>query len=120
VLIGAGSGEILKLAAAAFAGPGRKVVIADPTFESIGRHATVSGAELIKVALTPDYRHDLPKMLSAAGDGSLVYVCNPNNPTASITPKAELRAFLARVPQRTMVLVDEAYHHMSRAVITRV
>jgi len=111
VLMGAGSGELLKLAAAAFTGPGRKVVIADPTFEAIGRHAGVSRAELIKVALTPDYRHDLAKMLSLAGDGGLIYVCNPNNPTASITPNAELRAFLARVPQHTMVLVDEAYHH---------
>jgi histidinol-phosphate aminotransferase len=43
----------------------------------------------------------------------MIYVCNPNNPTATLTPKAEVRAFLARVPRRTMVVVDEAYGHFA-------
>jgi histidinol-phosphate aminotransferase len=47
----------------------------------------------------------------AAVKGGLVYVCNPNNPTASITPKEEVRDFIARLPNDTMVLVDEAYYH---------
>jgi histidinol-phosphate aminotransferase len=47
----------------------------------------------------------------AAAKGGLVYICNPNNPTASITPKDEVRDFIARVPNDTMVLVDEAYFH---------
>jgi len=84
VLMGAGSGEILKLAAAAFTGPGKKLVMADPAFEAIGRHASVSGANVIKVPLTREYAHDLPKMSAAVGSGGLIYVCNPNNPTASI------------------------------------
>ena len=50
-------------------------------------------------------------MLAAATDAGLVYICNPNNPTASITPKDQVRTFLARVPRKTMVLIDEAYHH---------
>src|SRR5262249_25688917 len=54
--------------------------------------------------------HDLPKMGSVSGAG-FIYVCNPNNPTASLTPKHEVRAFLAKVPRDTVVLVDEAYHH---------
>jgi histidinol-phosphate aminotransferase len=111
ILLGAGSGEILKLAAVTFAGPGKKCVVADPTFESIAHHATVSHAQLEKVRLTADYSHDLVRMLDAAGDGGLIYLCNPNNPTASITPKSNVRAFLAKAPQQTMVLVDEAYHH---------
>jgi histidinol-phosphate aminotransferase len=49
-------------------------------------------------------------MLAAAMEG-LIYICNPNNPTASITPKDELRSFLANCPPQTMVLVDEAYYH---------
>src|SRR6185312_7417312 len=56
------------------------------------------------------YSHDLPKMLSAANEG-LIYICNPNNPTASITPKNELREFIAKTPAKTMILVDEAYYH---------
>ena len=111
IQLGAGSGEILKLAAVAFTSPSKKLVVADPTFEAIGRHASVSRAQIAKVRLAADYRHDLPKMLEASGDAGLVYICNPNNPTASITPKNEVRAFLAKVPRRTMVLVDEAYHH---------
>lgn len=117
VLLGDGSGEILKLCAATFTGREKKLVTANPTFESIARHAGVANAEIVKVDLTPDYRHDLAKMLaaangaSAAGSAGLVYICNPNNPTASITPKAEVSQFLAKLSPSTMVLVDEAYHH---------
>ena len=69
-----------------------------------------NGAEVVKVPLTGTFNHDLPKMMDAAKEG-LIYVCNPNNPTASITPKNELREFIATTPQQTMILVDEAYFH---------
>ena len=136
ILLGNGSGEILKLCAAAFTGslepgsnrpvellprsrggalpsfiPGRgKMIVADPTFEAILNHARVNQAEVLKVPLTSSFSHDLQKMLAAANQG-LIYICNPNNPTASITPKKEMREFLDQVPRDTMVLVDEAYHH---------
>lgn len=111
VLLGDGSGEILKLSAAAFTGRDKKIVVANPTFEAIARHAGVAGAEVVKIDLTPDHSHDLKKMVAAAGGAGLVYICNPNNPTASITPKNELSDFLARLSPATIVLVDEAYHH---------
>jgi histidinol-phosphate aminotransferase len=118
ILLGDGSGEILKLAADLFTGPltndkaagGGKLVVADPTFEAILYHAKLNGAEIVKVPLTPDFGHDLPKMLAAAKKG-LVYICNPNNPTASITPGKGVREFIAQVPKESMILVDEAYHH---------
>ena len=115
ILLGDGSGEILKLAADVFTGPlskgqGGALVVADPTFEAILYHAQRNGAEIVKVPLTADFGHDLGKMLAAA-KGGLVYVCNPNNPTASITPKNEVREFIERVPNDTMILVDEAYYH---------
>jgi histidinol-phosphate aminotransferase len=110
ILCGAGSGEILKVAVAAFTAPGKKLVVGDPTFEAAAGHAKASGAEVVKVTLNSTYAHDLPKMSEPAGVG-LHYICNPNNPTASITPKADLRAFLAKAPRETIVLVDEAYHH---------
>jgi histidinol-phosphate aminotransferase len=110
ILCGAGSGEILKVAVAAFTGPGKKLVVGDPTFEAAAGHAKASSAEVVKVKLNSAYAHDLAKMSEPTGVG-LHYVCNPNNPTASITPKGELRAFLAKVPRETIVLVDEAYHH---------
>jgi histidinol-phosphate aminotransferase len=115
LLLGDGSGEILKLSAAAFTGPGRLLVVADPTFEAVAHHARTARAEVTAVRLTPDYRHDLPRMLSAAGSAGLVYLCNPNNPTASITPKGEVRAFLSKVSRETFVLVDEAYYHYAES-----
>jgi histidinol-phosphate aminotransferase len=136
ILLGDGSGEILKLGAVTFTGPmpggkngaaapapakgdnasravspGRgSLVVADPTFEAILKHASVNGAEVVKVPLTSSFSHDLPKMAAAAQEG-LVYICNPNNPTASITPRKELRDFIAKAPRQTMILVDEAYYH---------
>ena len=113
ILLGDGSTEILKLCADAFTGPGRTVVTADPTFEAVARYAKMGGAEAVKVPLTAEHRHDLGRMLPAGA--GLVYVCNPNNPTASLTPAADLRAFLDRVPAGTVVLVDEAYAHYAES-----
>jgi histidinol-phosphate aminotransferase len=115
ILLGDGSGEILKLCAETFTGSTRgKLVAADPTFEAILNHARVNGAEVVKVPLNRSFGHDLPKMMAAATEG-LVYICNPNNPTASITPKNEVREFIAKAPHQTMVLVDEAYYHYADA-----
>ena len=111
ILPGNGSGEILKLCAAAFTSRDKKLVMANPTFEAIARHASAANSDVATIELTSDYRHDLPRMLTAANGAGLVYICNPNNPTASITPKQELFDFLAKVSPSTIVLVDEAYHH---------
>ena len=117
VLLGAGSGEILRVCANAFTGAatdgeagGGNLVVADPTFEAIIGHAQRRGAEVVKVPLTSSFAHDLPQM-SAAAKGGLVYICNPNNPTASLTPKGAVRDFITSAPRDTMILVDEAYHH---------
>jgi histidinol-phosphate aminotransferase len=111
ILLGDGSGEILKLCAETFTGPQNgKLVAADPTFEAILKNASANGAEVVKVPLNSTFAHDLPKMRAAAKSG-LIYICNPNNPTASITPKDELRDFIAKTPRETMILVDEAYFH---------
>src|SRR4029077_20740844 len=78
ILLGDGSGEILKLCAETFTGPQNgKLVAADPTFEAILKNASANGAEVVKVPLTSTYAHDLPKMLSSAKAG-LIYICNPN------------------------------------------
>ena len=115
ILLGDGSGEILKLCAETFTGPQNgKLVAADPTFEAILNNASANGAEVVKIPLTSTFAHDLPKMLAAA-KGGVIYVCNPNNPTASITPKEELRDFIAKTPRETMILVDEAYFHYANS-----
>ena len=100
ILLGDGSGEILKLCAETFTGPQNgKLVAADPTFEAILNNASANGAEVVKVPLTNSFAHDPPKMLAAAKAG-LIYVCNPNNPTASITPKDERTRFHHEDPAR--------------------
>jgi histidinol-phosphate aminotransferase len=111
VVLGDGSSEILKLCAETFTGPTQgKLIAADPTFEAILEYAKANGAEVVKVPLTSSFAHDLPKM-SGAARGGLIYICNPNNPTASITPKNDVREFIANAPRETMILVDEAYFH---------
>src|SRR5213595_885032 len=113
ILLGDGSSEILKLCTETFTDKeGGSLVSADPTFEAILEQAKTNGAEVLKVPLTSTYAHDLPRMLSSA-KGGLIYICNPNNPTASITLKDELRDFIAKTPPEIMLLVDEAYFHFA-------
>jgi histidinol-phosphate aminotransferase len=112
VVLGCGSGEVLQMADMAFLGPGKKVVVAEPTFEAVLGYAQVTKAEPVKVPLTADFRHDLPRMAAACDAGTgLVYVCNPNNPTGTIVTKDELAFFIERVPRPVAIIVDEAYHH---------
>lgn len=112
VVLGCGSGEILNIAASAFVGPGKKLITALPTFEAIGRYAKTLGAEVIEIPLAKDYSHDLAAMLSHADSSTgLVYICNPNNPTGSLTSRRDLENFIRKLPPTTMILLDEAYHH---------
>jgi histidinol-phosphate aminotransferase len=111
IVLGDGSTEILKLCAETFTGPTQgKLIAADPTFEAILEYSKACGGEVVKVPLTSSYEHDLAKM-GAASQKGLIYICNPNNPTASITPKNDLREFIAETSPETIILVDEAYFH---------
>ena len=114
VILGDGSSEILKLAAAAFTNGDHKLVVADPTFEAIEHYAAAAGADTVRVPLDANYAHDVAKM-AAVPNAGVIYICNPNNPTASITPKESMRAFLDAVPPATIVLIDEAYFHYAES-----
>jgi histidinol-phosphate aminotransferase len=112
VVLGCGSSEVLRLCDAAFLGPGRTVVAAEPTFEAVLHYAKVTRAESVQLPLTADFRHDLAAMARACDSRTgLVYVCNPNNPTGTIVRGDALVSFLERVPATAVVVVDEAYHH---------
>lgn len=111
VLLGAGSTEILRVAACAFTGPGKKLVMASPTFEAIGFYGKAVRADVVSVPLATTYAHQLTQMAEAIGkNGGLIYICNPNNPTASLTPRRSLENFIRDLPPNTYVLMDEAYH----------
>ena len=112
VLLGCGSTEILRMAAFAFLGNGKQLIQGSPTFGAIEHYARASGSEVTSVHLTPGFAHDLDAMLACAGAStSLVYICNPNNPTASLTPRKDLENFITRLAASTFVVIDEAYHH---------
>lgn len=111
VLIGCGSTEILRVAACAFLGNGRKLIQAFPTFEALENSAQSVGAEVIPVHLTRTFAHDIEAMLSHVDASTgLVYVCNPNNPTGSLTPRKDIESLIERLPAGSPVLIDEAYH----------
>ena len=110
VVLGSGSIEPLKIVTEVFATPGHGPVVAEPTFEAVVMYAGLSNVQPIKVPLTADHRIDLDHTLAAAKGAGLIYVCNPNNPTAASVDREALRAFLDRVPGEVPVMVDEAYH----------
>jgi len=112
VVLGAGSTEILRMASCAFLGAGKQLVQASPTFPALEFYARSTGATVTSDPLTSRLHHDLDAMLTHSGASTgLVYICNPNNPTASITPRAELEKFISRLPSSCCILIDEAYHH---------
>jgi histidinol-phosphate aminotransferase len=111
ILMGCGSTEILRVIAETLGGPNVRCVQAAPTFEAISHYSRLAGSEVVSIPLTPQYAHDLDGMLMRIGNGpAIVYICNPNNPTGSVTPRKDIEAFLAKAPTNCFVIIDEAYH----------
>ena len=71
------------------------------------------GAKTIKIPLRPDHSHDVEAMIKADPNAGAFYVCNPNNPTGTLTPKKDLEYILANKPKDAVLIVDEAYVHFS-------
>jgi histidinol-phosphate aminotransferase len=112
VVVGGGSANVLRAVVEVFAGRGRTLITASPTFDMLGEHARRAGWHVAAVPLRPDGSHDLEAMLArASGANSLVYVCNPNNPTGTLTKRHDLELFLQKLPASAHVVIDEAYHH---------
>lgn len=110
ILLGAGSTEILDLAAK-WASLGKdNYVIADPSYDYWTVTLDTLGLTKNKVPLTPDKKINLQAMLQAVNkETKLVYICNPNNPTGTICERSELVNFVSSIPLTTLVLIDEAY-----------
>ena len=112
VVLGCGSTDILRMAAFAFLSNGKQLIQASPTFEALERYAHAANSKVISVPLAPDFSHHLEGMLARANTSTgLVYVCNPNNPTGTLTPRTDLEMFIGKLPGSTYVIIDEAYHH---------
>jgi histidinol-phosphate aminotransferase len=115
LLIYAGSTEPLHYSVLGFTSPTRSYVTADPGFEAGLFMSKNSGARIAKVPLTKTYAHDVKAMLAAGPDAGLFYVCNPNNPTGTLTSHSDIEYLVANKPKGSVVLVDEAYIHFSDA-----
>jgi histidinol-phosphate aminotransferase len=94
----AGSSEPLQFATLAFTSPSRPYVTADPSYESGMAAAAAGGARVVKVPLTSTYAHDVKAMIAAAPDAGLFYICNPNNPTGTLTPREDILWALEHKP----------------------
>ena len=110
----AGSSDPLHRVVLAFTGPEKSFVVADPGYEAGERAAAFVGAKTIKVPLRKDWSHDVRAMAAADPNAGIIYVCNPNNPTGSLTPKDEIEYLVANKPKGTIILLDEAYIHLSK------
>jgi histidinol-phosphate/aromatic aminotransferase/cobyric acid decarboxylase-like protein len=113
VMAFAGSSDPLHRSVLAFTSPRRPLVIADPGYEAPERAARFVGAKVVRVPLRKDYSHDALGMARADPDAGLIYVCNPNNPTGTVTRKADIDALVAGKPEGCVVVIDEAYLHFS-------
>ena len=110
IAVSNGSCEILLAAALALCEPGDEILYAWPSFSIYPHLPALSGAREIRVPLADGYVHDLDAMLDEVTAATqLLIVNNPNNPTGTYLPAERIGAFLDRVPQRTTVIVDEAY-----------
>lgn len=109
IIFGAGSDEIILMIARAYLEPGDETVMAVETFPQYKHNVTIENGVSVEVPLA-DGKHDLPAMLAKVNDKTkIVWICNPNNPTGTIVSDDELTAFLDQVPDRVLVVLDEAY-----------
>ncbi len=111
----AGSSAPLHQAVLAFTSPTKSFVTGDPGYEAGERAAKFIGSKVVRVPLTKTYAHDVVAMAKADPNAGLIYVCNPNNPTGTLTPRADIEYLLANKPAGSILLIDEAYIHLSSA-----
>lgn len=108
-----GSSGPLHQAVLAFTSPTRPFVTADPGYEAGVRAANFIGSKVVNVPLTKTYAHDVKAMLAASPTPGLIYICNPNNPTGTLTPRADIDWLVANKPAGSIVMIDEAYTHIA-------
>jgi histidinol-phosphate aminotransferase len=113
----AGSSAPLHYSVIAFTSKERGLVTADPDYEAAARAAQFVGAKVSKVKLDAKnaYKHDVKAMLAADPNAGAFYICNPNNPTGTLTPKSDIAWLIENKPAGSVVILDEAYIHLTGA-----
>jgi len=114
----AGSSDPLHRAVLAFCSKDKPFVVADPGYEAGARAAKYIGAPVVNVPLVKgSAAHDVKALAAAHASPGVIYVCNPNNPTGTITPKADIEWLVANKPAGSVLLLDEAYIHLSHSAV---
>ncbi|MFC4078078.1 histidinol-phosphate transaminase [Salinithrix halophila] len=109
LLFGNGSDEVVQMLARTFLEPGQESVMADITFPRYKTQVLIEGCKAVEVPLKNGV-HDLEGMATAINEKTrIVWICNPNNPTGTIIDAEELAAFMEKVPEHVLVVLDEAY-----------
>jgi histidinol-phosphate aminotransferase len=110
IMMSPGSSDILMAAADHFAKGGGTILTSTMTYDDLLQRAEKFGAKIKALPMTKDYKFDLPAIkASITPDVKMVYIVNPNNPTGTILPTAELEAFIRDVAPKVPVFIDEAY-----------
>ena len=113
---GAGSSELIRLIALAVGGPGRQAVYGWPSFAMYPLCIRYAMITPVAVPLTAEHGLDPDRILSAIGpDTVLVYICNPNNPSGTYLDSDEVLRLIDGIPERVLVVMDEAYHEYATA-----
>lgn len=114
VIAGNGSNELIQALLMVAVGPGKRVLISEPTFALYRQVATVLGGEVESVLLTPELAYDVEALASTVAEKQpdVTIICSPNNPTGCLIETADLRRLLAVA--RGLVVIDEAYHEFAR------
>jgi histidinol-phosphate/aromatic aminotransferase/cobyric acid decarboxylase-like protein len=108
-----GSSDPLHRAVLAYTSPDKPFVMGDPGYEAGQRAAQFIGSKVIRVPLNSNHGHDVKAMAAASANAGVIYICNPNNPTGTITPRADIEWLVANKPKGSILLLDEAYIHLS-------
>lgn len=109
----AGSSDPLFRATLAFTAGGKSYVMGDPGYEAGARAAAFVGAKVHRIPLKSDFSHDVEAMANADSNAGLIYICNPNNPTGTVTKREQIEWLVKNKPKGSVLLIDEAYIHFS-------
>lgn len=111
VISAPGSGDVIRTALCAFASDTKPMITASPSYDIVVKLAKRLGKRVIEIPLTPQWTYPVRELAAQAqkSGGGLIYLVNPNNPTASLTPTEDIDWLATHLPADTVLLVDEAY-----------
>jgi histidinol-phosphate aminotransferase len=117
VMIYGGSSDPLHFSVLSYTSPSKSLVVGNPTYEAAQRAAEIAGAKIHAIPLAKDYSFDTEAMVKADPNAGVIYICNPNNPTGTVTSKEQIDYAVANKPAGSILLIDEAYIHLSDSAV---